>query len=233
MTENIADASTVEETANAHQHKGTRLILIRHGETLANREFRYIGTRNDALSERGVEQAVALAESMAVFPVAAIYSSPLQRAYQTANTIAQHLALQVQVEDDLREGSFGLWEGMSRAEVLALGKQAEQTLRLWESDPSCAPPAGESFVALQARVVAVVQRLVNRHRDQTIVLVSHVGPIKTLLCYALDAPLSSMFHIFLDPATISVVDWRPTRLLVRLTNGHAHMGWDKARWMHL
>ena len=220
-------------TENIHSQKGTRLILVRHGETLANREFRYIGTRDDALSEKGIQQAVTLAEALAIFPVAAIYSSPLQRAYQTANTIGQHLALPVQVQAELREGSFGLWEGMSRVEVLALGKQEEQRLHLWELDPTYAPPSGESFATLQARVLAVVQRLVSKHGNQTIVLVSHVGPIKTLLCYALDAPLSSMFRIFLDPATISVVDWQPTRPLVRLMNSHAHMGWDKARWIHL
>ena len=81
------------------------------------------------------------------------------------------------------------------------------------------------------RVRGVVERLAQVHPDQTIVLVSHVGPIKVLLCSALGAPLSSIFQIFLDPATISVVDWREPRSLVRLLNSHAHLGWGQARWM--
>ena len=97
----------------------TRLILVRHGETLANREFRYIGTRDYHLSEQGQLQAEQLAEALSVLPIAAVYSSPLQRAYRTAESIAARHALAVQVLDSLREGSFGSWEGMSRAEVLA------------------------------------------------------------------------------------------------------------------
>jgi broad specificity phosphatase PhoE len=85
---------------------------------------------------------------------------------------------------------------------------------------------------LQQRVCAVVERLVHVHPDHTIVLVSHVGPIKVLLSAALGAPLSSVFRIFLDPATISVVDWRDSaHAIVRLINSHAHLGWDQARWM--
>src|SRR5581483_1702298 len=96
-----------------------------------------------------------------------------------------------------------------------------------------APPDGESFEAVRTRVSALVERLAARHPDQTLVLVSHVGPIKVLLCTALGAPLTSMYHIFLDPATISVVDWRQTRSTVRLLTSHAHLGWEEARWLRL
>jgi len=211
----------------------TRLVLVRHGETLANREFRYIGTRDDALSERGVMQAGQLADALASFPVAGVYSSPLQRAYRTAEPIAVRHKLPVEVADELREGSFGQWEGLSRAEVLARGSQDEQLLFAWERDSAVAPPDGESFEAVRTRVSALVERLAARHPDQTLVLVSHVGPIKVLLCTALGAPLTSMYHIFLDPATISVVDWRQTRSTVRLLNSHAHLGWEEARWLRL
>ena len=91
---------------------------------------------------------------------------------------------------------------------------------------------GESFDALQQRVVTAVEQLSQAHPDQAIVLVSHVGPIKVLLGAALGAPLSSAFRIFLDPATISVVDWRDaTYATIRLVNSHAHLGWQEARWM--
>jgi broad specificity phosphatase PhoE len=208
-----------------------RLILVRHGETIANREFRYLGMRDDKLSEHGRNQAEHLAAALAFLPLAAIYSSPLSRAAATAAAIAARHGLDIRLTSGLREGSFGAWEGLSRAEVLAQEPDIVQRHREWERDPASAPPDGESFASIQERVVATVEQLAQTHAGQTIVLVSHVGPIKVLLCRALGAPLSSLFHIFLDPATISVIDWRPARPLVRLLNSHAHLGWEQARWM--
>lgn len=211
----------------------TRLVLVRHGETIANREYRYIGARDDLLSEHGQAQALQLAEALAVLPIAAVYSSPLQRAYNTAVPIAARHGLEVQTLDDLRESNFGTWEGLSHAEVVARSPEDAQQLRTWEQNASIAPPGGESFEAMQERVCAVVERLAEAHPDQTIVLVSHVGPIKVLLCAALGVPLTSAFlRIFLDPATISVVDWQQAGYAtVRLVNSHAHLGWRQARWM--
>ena len=209
----------------------TRLILVRHGQTAANREFRYIGARDDALTEHGQAQAKALAEALSMLSIAAIYSSPRQRAYHTASPIAAHHGLTVQIIDALRECDFGTWEGLSRAEVLARSPQDAEHLRAWERDTTIAPPGGESLDAMHRRVSSAVENLVQAHPDQTIVLVSHVGPIKAMLCTALNAPVSSAFRIFLDPATISVVDWRQTGPVVRLVNSHAHLGWQQAQWM--
>ena len=210
----------------------TRLYLIRHGETLANREYRYIGTRDDPLSTHGETQALQLAEALSGLPIAAIYSSPLQRAYQTALPIAARHSLEVQRVDDLRECNFGQWEGMSRTEVMERSPEDRQRYHEWEHNTSIAPPGGESFEVLQKRVVTVVERLAQAHPDQAIALVSHVGPIKVLLGAALGASLASAFRIFLDPATISVVDWRDAAYAtIRLVNSHAHLGWQEARWM--
>lgn len=210
----------------------TRLYLVRHGETLANREYRYIGTRDDPLSPLGETQAFQLAEALSGLPITAVYSSPLQRTYHTAIQIAARHSLEVQRIDDLRECDFGTWEGLSRAEVLERSQEDSQHLREWEQNTSVAPPGGESFEALQQRVVTTVERLAHAYPDQAIVLVSHVGPIKVLLSAALGAPLSSAFRISLDPATISVVDWRNAAYAtVRLVNSHAHLGWQEARWM--
>jgi broad specificity phosphatase PhoE len=210
----------------------TRLFLVRHGETMANREFRYIGTRDEPLSAPGQTQAIQLAEALSVLPIAAVYSSPLQRTYDTALPIAARHSLKVQRVNDLRECNFGTWEGLSRVEVLERSPEDSQRLREWEQNTSVAPPGGESFEALQQRVCVAVEGLAQAHPDQAIVLVSHVGPIKVLLSTALGAPLSSTFRIFLDPATISVVDWRDAaHATVRLVNSHAHLGWQQARWM--
>lgn len=211
----------------------TRLFIARHGETLANREYRFIGSRDDLLSEHGRVQAGQLAEALAVFSIAAVYSSPMQRAWQTALAVAARHGLSVQRCDALQESSFGIWEGMNRDEVLARSPEDAQLFYQWELDPNLAPPGGESMIAMQERVCAGVERLALAHPDQSIVLVSHVGPIKALLCTALGVPISTSPRIFLDPATISVVDWRDsTHATVRLVNSHAHLGWQQARWMH-
>lgn len=211
----------------------TRLFIARHGETLANREYRFIGSRNDPLSEHGQVQATQLAEALAGFPIAAVYSSPMQRAWQTALAVAERHNLPVERRDALREGSFGIWEGMNRAEVLARSPEDAELFYRWGLDPTLAPPGGESLVAMQERVCTGVEQLALAHPDQNIVLVSHVGPIKALLCTALGVPISISPRIFLDPATISVVDWRDsTHATVRLVNSHAHLGWQQARWMH-
>ena len=207
----------------------TRFILVRHGETIANRDFRYIGASDNVLTEHGQVQATQLAAALSVLPVAAVYSSPRQRAYQTALPIASRHGLTVQILEDLREVDFGIWEGLSRGEVIARSVQDVEYLLAWERETALAPPAGESLDAMHRRVSAVIEKLVQAHPDQTIVLVSHVGPIKAVLCAALGAPVSAAFRIFLDPATISVVDWRQPQPVVRLLNSHSHLGWQQAR----
>jgi broad specificity phosphatase PhoE len=209
----------------------TRLILVRHGETRANRQYRYIGASDDALTEHGQAQAEQLAAALSILPVAAVYSSPRQRTYQTALPIAAPHGLTVQVLDDLRESDFGTWEGLSRSEVLARSVQDAEFLRAWERDTALAPPGGESLDAMHRRVTAVIENLLQLHPGQTIILVSHAGPIKAVLCTALGVPVSAAFRIFLDPATISVVDWRQPHPVVRLLNSHSHLGWSSARWM--
>jgi len=85
---------------------------------------------------------------------------------------------------------------------------------------------------MQQRVSTFVEQLAATHAGQTLALVSHVGPIKVLLATALAVPISASFRIFLDPATISVIDWQSGgHALVRLVNSHAHLGWTEARWM--
>lgn len=209
----------------------TRLMLVRHGETAANREFRYLGARDDLLTEKGQEQARQLGEALQTISLAAVYSSPLQRAYQTAQAIAGPLSLEVQVRQALRECNFGSWEGLSRAEVLARSPQDAELLQRWEQDMTVAPPEGESFAAVRERIQAEVSALAALHPGETIIIVSHVGPIKVVLAAALDAPLASAMRLFLDPATISVIDWQEGRSLIRLVNGQAHPGLRNSRWL--
>lgn len=211
--------------------RATRLILVRHGETAANREMRYIGSRDDVLTERGVHQAQQLATALAALPIAAIYASPRLRARATAEPVARLLNLSVTLADELRESAFGAWEGMSRAEVLAHSAEYATQLHAWEVDPTIAPPGGESIAAMTERVAAFAQTVCERHPGQTVVLVSHVGPVKALIAATLGAAPGVVQRMFLDPATISVIEWMGEQRVLRLFNSHAHLGWTAARWM--
>jgi broad specificity phosphatase PhoE len=152
----------------------------------------------------------------------------LRRAAETASRIAAAREVDLRLEPRLREQCFGEWEGLTRGEILA-GEGREQLLR-WEADLGLPPPGGESLAAVQERVLELVGDLARAHAGDWIALVSHVGPIKALLCAALGVPLAAARRMFLDPATLSVVDWSE-RPVVRLFNAHAHLGWQSARWM--
>lgn len=205
-----------------------RLLLVRHGEVPSNREFRYVGSSDEPLAEAGVRQAESLAAALASLPVSTVYTSPLRRAEETARRIAVARNVPLRLEERLREQSFGSWEGLTRAETL---ERDRDLLLRWEADLGSAPPGGESLVSVRERVLALVNDLARDHPREWVVLVSHVGPIKALLCDALGAPLSTARRMFLDPGTLSVVDWGE-RPVVRLFNAHAHLGWEAARWMN-
>ncbi len=205
-----------------------RLFLARHGETSWNRDLRYLGSVDEPLADSGVAQAESLAAALAGFPLRAVYSSPLSRARETARRIAEARGVGLRLEARLREQDFGAWEGLTRPQVLE--RDRDRLLR-WEGDLSLAPPDGESLASVQARVLALAGELALQHPGESVALVSHVGPIKALLCAALGAPLATARRLFLDPGTVSVLDWGETPV-IRLFNAHVHLGWERARWMN-
>jgi broad specificity phosphatase PhoE len=214
-----------------HDKKASlRLYVVRHGETAENVHMRYLGTRDEPLTETGWKQAIQAAEALSRIPIRAVISSPMRRAADTAGQIQRACGVELRLDARLAEGSFGRWEGLSRAEVLGLGSPDAELLERWESDSSCAPPGGESIEDVQKRVISLVEELKSEFPASSVTIVSHVGPIKALLAAALGVPLQASRRLFLDPGTISVVEWGSTPLL-RLFNSHAHLGWPSARWM--
>jgi probable phosphoglycerate mutase len=207
-----------------------RLYLVRHGETAENAKMTYLGIRDEPLNETGMWQAHRVAEALSQFPLRLIVSSPLRRAADTAARIQEASGIELWKDVRLAEGSFGRWEGLTRDEVLKLGMKDAAMLARWESDPSYAPPAGESIESQQKRIIQLMEELYQEYGGSSIVLVSHVGPIKALLAAVLEIPLQASRRMFLDPGTISVVEWGDHPLL-RLFNSHAHLGWSSARWM--
>jgi broad specificity phosphatase PhoE/ribonuclease HI len=202
----------------------TRLVLVRHGQTELNAQRRYSGRADVALSETGRLQAVKTAARLTGMAgeVAAIITSPLSRCTATADEIAAKLgAGPVLVEPDLTECDFGEWEGLTFAEVR---ERWPERLDEWLASPSVAPPGGESFEAVTARVRPVVSRLLEDHPGKTIIVVSHVTPIKLILRDALAAGDAFLHRLFLDPAGISVVDsWPDDGVAVRTVNDTAHL----------
>jgi ribonuclease H / adenosylcobalamin/alpha-ribazole phosphatase len=183
----------------------TRLLLLRHGQTELSAQRRYSGRGNPALTDVGRQQAAAAARYMAERGgIAAVVSSPLQRAYDTAATAAKALGLDVTVDEDLIETDFGAWEGLTFAEA---AERDPELHRRWLRDTSTEPPGGESFDAVLDRVLRLRERIVAAHEGTTVLVVSHVTPIKMLLRLALDAGPGILYRLHLDLASLSIAEF--------------------------
>ncbi|MEU5964419.1 bifunctional RNase H/acid phosphatase [Micromonospora parva] len=202
----------------------TRLILVRHGETPYTEQRRYSGRGDVPLSERGRAQAGATAARVAELApsVAAVLSSPLSRCTATAAAIAGALGdVPVRTEDDLIECDFGQWEGRTFAEVR---EQWPGEMDAWLASPRIAPPGGESFTHVAERANRVIAGLLTAYPGETVVVVSHVSPIKLVLRDALAAGDGFLHRLFLDAAGISVLDmWPDGGVAVRTVNDTAHL----------
>lgn len=175
------------------------ILLIRHaahvelGRTLSGRR------RDVALSVDGLEQAEIVADLLGVEPLSAVYSSPRERAYYTARSIAEPHELKVQIADGLDEVDFGEWTGLS-FDVL----EGDPLWDEWNSARGIArPPGGESMEEACRRAVAEVQQKAAEHPDQTIAMVSHCDVIRGLIAYYLGLPLDNLLRFDIDPASIS------------------------------
>jgi broad specificity phosphatase PhoE len=199
-----------------------RLILIRHGETESNRERLALGREDVPLNERGRRQAAALAASLAGVPVAAVYSSPLCRAVETARPLAEARGLEVQVDEDLIEMAVGDLEGLSPREML---ERYGDFLREWFSTQagSLRMPGGESLQDVQDRAWAAVERLRERHPEETVVVVTHNFTIHAILCRVLGLPLSSFRRLRHDLAAKAVLEVRDDRAIVISLNDTCHL----------
>ncbi|MFF5374204.1 bifunctional RNase H/acid phosphatase [[Kitasatospora] papulosa] len=200
-------------------------LLLRHGETALTPEKRFSGSGggDPELSATGRRQAACAAEAFAARgTVQEIVSSPLRRCRETAEAVAGRLGLEVRVEDGLRETDFGLWEGLTFAEVR---ERHGADLTAWLASPDVAPTGGgESFAEVAERVSAARDRLIARYAGSTVLLVTHVTPIKTLVRLALGAPPESLYRMELSPASVSTVayyaDGNPS---LRLLNDTSHL----------
>ncbi|MCX2179550.1 bifunctional RNase H/acid phosphatase [Streptomyces sp. SKN60] len=200
-------------------------VLLRHGETALTPEKRFSGSggSDPELSAAGVRQAEAVAAALAARgTIQEIVSSPLTRCRQTAQAVAARLGLDVRIEQGLRETDFGAWEGLTFAEVR---ERYKDDLDAWLASPKAAPTGGgESFATVARRVAVTRDRLAAAHAGRTVLLVTHVTPIKTLVRLALGAPPESLFRMELSAASLSAVAYYADgNASVRLLNDTSHL----------
>ena len=200
----------------------TRLFLVRHGATSATQEDRFSGSTSAELSEEGRWQAARLGERLSGQNIAAVYSSPLSRAVDTARIIAGHCRLEPVTRDGLREIGHGHWEGLKREDV---ERQFGAEYAMWEADPfTFAPAGGESGVAVLARALPVIRDIVATHHGSQVLVVSHKATLRLVLSSLLGFdPRGYRDRLDQSPACLNVVDFRdPVRVRLMLFNDTSH-----------
>lgn len=202
--------------------KPTRMLLLRHGQTAMSVDRRYSGRGNPELTELGRAQAAGAAARFGNRGgIDAIVCSPLGRTRETAEASARVLGLPVVEHKGLIETDFGDWDGLTFREA---AERDPDLHREWLSDTSVRPPGGESFDEVRERVVAARDDLISTYGGATLLVVSHVTPIKTLVQLALDAGPSLLYRLHLDLASLSITEFYPDGgASVRLVNDTSHL----------
>ncbi|MEV6673900.1 bifunctional RNase H/acid phosphatase [Streptomyces sp. NPDC051162] len=218
-------AAPVGWAAPADLGTPTTFVLLRHGETALTPQKRFSGSggADPELSPAGRRQAEATAAALAARgTVQAVVTSPLRRCRETAAAVAARLGLEARVEEGLRETAFGAWEGLTFAEVK---ERHPDDLDAWLASSKAAPTGGgESFATVARRVAVTRDKLLARYAGRTVLLVTHVTPVKTLVRLALGAPPESLFRMELSAASLSAVAYYADgNASVRLLNDTSHL----------
>jgi phosphoserine phosphatase len=203
------------------EHMTTSIYLVRHGQTAWNREEIFRGRSDIPLDETGLKQAAAAGQALKEIELEAIYSSPLRRAYQTAEGIASFHNLPVQPLAAITDMSFGRWEGRSVQDI----RGSEQALfRQWREEPHLLQiPGGETLDQVGVRAMAALQELVQSHADKTFLLVSHRVVNRVLLCGVLGIDNSHFWQIDQDAVAINVIHYGNGRYSVSCMNERCHV----------
>jgi alpha-ribazole phosphatase len=196
----------------------TRIYLIRHGEIAGSEVLRYNGQIDVLLTPKGIDQYHVLAERLKDVPVSACYTSDLSRCVQGAEILCAQREVRVQTRRELRELSFGEWEGMAWTEL------AERFPEAWKnrmkSFVEFRAPGGENLLDLRDRVVPAMQEIVARHPGEEVFVIGHGGVNRVILLDAMAAPPSSMFRIEQDYGCLNIIDYyEDGNLVVKLLNG--------------
>jgi broad specificity phosphatase PhoE len=196
-----------------------QLILIRHGETLWNKEERVQGRSDIELSAVGIEQARLLALSLKDQPICAIHASPLKRALQTAQIINEFHRQEIKTHSDLMEMDQGDFEGFSFKELIATQKDF---LDKWIANPaSVQMPNGESLAGLQERAWRALETIINQKKDALVV--AHNFTIAAILCRIRKISLSEFLSTCVGTASKTVVRLQDGGAVIEVLNDRSHL----------
>ncbi len=204
----------------------SEIYLIRHGETVWNRENRFLGDTDLPLSEKGIWQAERLSDRLRKVPLCAVYTSPLKRAIQTAERIAAPHSLRPVVVTGLKEIGYGEWEGLTLGEVEEKFSHLEKQRR---ADPiGFQAPGGESFKAFICRVVDAFSRIVRENHPGPVAVVAHQTVNRILITFTLRAPWSVWRRWRQDCGCVNVIEVTPDgRWRLCLINDACHLDSDE------
>jgi broad specificity phosphatase PhoE len=209
----------------------TSVYLVRHGQTAWNKEEIFRGRTDVPLDETGLRQAELAGEYFRRIQIDAIYSSPLARAWETAQTIAQVSSLQVQPLEGILDMSFGKWEGRSHQEIR---ERDTETYRLWMEEPHRVRlPGGESLEEVRTRSMAALEGVIRTHAGKTLVLVSHRVINKVLICGVLGIDNSHFWQIGQDTTAINLILHRNGAYILSLMNETCHLKVLREKWVRV
>ena len=198
-----------------------KLILIRHGRTKLFHEQRFWGKTDVELSDRGIQEAEKLRDRLAKEKINAAYASTLSRARLTAEIIATKHNVKINSHDELNEISFGWIEGLTFEEIGKLHPELAEALSKWSVKPQF--PGGESLDDLNERVQAFLKRLQKHKPKETILIVSHAGTLRLLICNLLAIGMEHWRHMRLDLASLSIMETYPEGSVLSLLNDVSHL----------
>ena len=194
---------------------------MRHGATEWSQARRFAGSRDIPLTAEGRLQAEAVAQALAGTSAAAVYTSPLERARTSAEIIAKPHRLEPVIEPAFREMAFGAWEGLQREELMSRfpGEGA-----VWASTPHLVtPPEGEALTAVDGRVRAALAAILDQHRGETVILVSHAIVMRLIVLAALGLPPERLWSVDASPAGITEIEYQDAWATVHRMNTLAHL----------
>jgi broad specificity phosphatase PhoE len=198
----------------------TELILARHGETAWNVEKVFRGRADVNLDEVGIRQAHLLGKYLSNWELEAIFSSPVNRALDTANIIARYRKVAVRIAEGLIDFDYGEWQSLSEQEVERL---YPAILNEWHNNPhKVKMPGGESLEDVKRRAVEVVNDILSRHQGD-VLLISHRVVLKVLICHLLGLDNSHFWNINQDVGGITVFNYANGRFVLTRHNDTSHL----------
>ncbi|PLY02159.1 MAG: alpha-ribazole phosphatase [Desulfuromonas sp.] len=187
--------------------KATRIYLVRHGQVEGHEEKRYNGQADVALTPQGQGQYGLLQMRLQKKNISAVYSSDLKRCVEGAQLLAASHGLVPELREELRELHIGDWEGMTWQELQQ--QYPEQWQARLDDIVHYQVPGGESLAAMSARVIPVIEQIVDAHPGEEVVVVAHGGVNRVILLEAIGAPLERLFHIEQDYGCLNAIDYYP------------------------